>query len=181
MVMAAPTRPWTRAELARLPDDGNRYEVLDRRLLVTPQASYEHQYVGTQLLIALHKARGAPAAFSVVRPGAVPFGENELQPDIFVIPGAHSTGEWTDLPRPVLVAEVLSESTRRRDFGIKLDAYLNRVGIPEVWLVDRERRVVHVCVRASDPRAVADTLTWLAPGAVEPLRIHVQALFPAKG
>ena len=36
MHMATKTRRWTRADLARLPDDGNRYEVLDGELFVTP-------------------------------------------------------------------------------------------------------------------------------------------------
>ena len=43
MVAQAVRKGWTRADLLRLPDDGNRYEVLDGKLLVTPQASYPHQ------------------------------------------------------------------------------------------------------------------------------------------
>ena len=46
MHMATRTRPWTRADLARLPDDGNRYEVLDGELFVTPQAGVPHQETG---------------------------------------------------------------------------------------------------------------------------------------
>ena len=34
---------WTVDELAQLPDDGNRYEVLDGALLVTPAPSFGHQ------------------------------------------------------------------------------------------------------------------------------------------
>src|SRR5689334_17773334 len=44
-------RPWTRADLARLPDDGNRYEVLDGELLVTPQANPPHQRWAALLLV----------------------------------------------------------------------------------------------------------------------------------
>lgn len=175
--MAVETRPWTRADLARLPDDGNRYEVLDGRLLVTPQASYPHQRVATAIALALFGYERTAGPFSVVGPGAVPFGDNELQPDVQVIPGHHPEVEhWTDLPVPVLVVEVLSASTRRRDFGIKLDAYLNRLGIPEVWLVDRHEPAIHVCRRGEEPRVERGTVEWMAPGAREALVLDVQAV-----
>ena len=38
-------RTWTRDDLAALPEDGNRYEILDGALLVTPAPSYSHQAV----------------------------------------------------------------------------------------------------------------------------------------
>ena len=49
MHMATKTRRWTRADLASLPDDGNRYEVLDGELFVTPQAAYRHQRIAFRL------------------------------------------------------------------------------------------------------------------------------------
>ncbi len=39
MLMALATSGWTLAELDRLPDDGNRYELLDGELFVTPATS----------------------------------------------------------------------------------------------------------------------------------------------
>lgn len=35
-------RRWTRADLERMPNDGNRYKVLDRALFVTPMPSFGH-------------------------------------------------------------------------------------------------------------------------------------------
>src|SRR6185369_2826864 len=75
-------RPWTRADLARLPDDGNRYEVLDGALLVTPQASLPHQRVAFRLAVAIDAYTARHGVAHVVGPGAVPFGANELQPDV---------------------------------------------------------------------------------------------------
>jgi len=45
------TRPWrwTRRYLARLPDDGFRYEVADGQLIVTPLPSVPHQGVALKL------------------------------------------------------------------------------------------------------------------------------------
>ena len=39
MHMALRTRSWTRADFERLPDDGNKYEVIDGALLVSPRAA----------------------------------------------------------------------------------------------------------------------------------------------
>ena len=44
--MAYPQRmatEWTAAMVAALPDDGNRYEVLDGELAMTPAPSWDHQ------------------------------------------------------------------------------------------------------------------------------------------
>src|SRR5207253_6173538 len=44
---------WTYADYASLPDDGNRYEVLDGEVLVTPAPGRRHQYVALELLARL--------------------------------------------------------------------------------------------------------------------------------
>ena len=172
-------RPWTRADLARLPDDGNRYEVLDGRLLVSPQASQPHQLVALEFALRLEGYLRPHGVAYVVGPGAVPFGENELQPDVQVIPGPRREDSWDTAPAPILVVEVLSTSTRNRDFGVKLAAYLDRVRVPTVWLVDRWERTVHVCTRGEEPRVERELLEWHAPGAPEPLRIDLPEFFMA--
>ena len=189
MVMASPARarsrkpttprirPWTRADLARLPDDGNRYEVLDGQLLVTPQASLPHQRVALEFAMLLERYVRSHKAANVVGPGAVPFGENELQPDVQVIPGPRRPATWDDAPRPILVVEVLSTSTRHRDFGVKLDAYLGRGGVPTMWIVDHRKREVHVIERGGALRIERQTLAWQAPGVPVALHINLPEFF----
>jgi Uma2 family endonuclease len=177
MVMATDTKPWERADLARLPDDGNRYEVLDGRLLVTPQASHDHQSVALRLAMALETYVSRSGVAHVVGPGAVPFGPNELQPDVQVIPGPMRPGDWQDFPSPLLVVEVLSASSRRYDLGDKLDAYVNRIDVRTVWIVDHKLREIHVFGRGTAPRVERLSLEWHAPGAPEPLRIDLPAFF----
>ena len=169
-------RPWTRADLARLPNDGNRYEVLDGRLLVTPQASRAHQYVASELAIVLDRYVREHGIAHVVGPGAVPFGRNELQPDVMVIPGPRRPGRWEDGPTPILVVEILSRSSRRFDLGDKRDAYGDRLGNPTVWVVDHRAHEVHVFERGI-PRVERETIQWHAPGAPEPLTIDLPAFF----
>ena len=170
-------RPWTRADLARLPDDGNRYEVLDGQLLVTPQASHDHQGIAAKFVILLELYAVHHGIAHVVGPGAVQFGPDELQPDVQVIPGPRRPGSWQDFPAPILVVEVLSKSSRRYDLGGKLDAYLGRARVSTVWIVDHKRREVHVVERGAEPHIVRQTLAWHPPGAPEPLVIDLPAFF----
>ena len=44
---------------------------------------------------------------------------------------------------PDLVVEVLSESTKKNDFGVKKDAY-EKYGVKEYWIVDPENRSIKV-------------------------------------
>jgi Uma2 family endonuclease len=175
----ARTRAWTRSDLQRLPDDGNRYEVLDGVLLVTPQAAFEHQRVATRLLLILGAYCDTHAVGVVVGPGAVPHGRSELQPDVQVIPGTPARrATWTSLPRPLLVVEVLSDSTSRRDLGIKRDAYL-RWSIPEYWAVDIDERRVHV-FRPELPeegRVIDDVLTWKPVETAPALEVRLNDIF----
>jgi Uma2 family endonuclease len=96
-----------------------------------------------------------------------------------VVPGVYRDQDWIELPRPLLVIEVLSPSTRRRDFGIKLSAYHVQLGVPEVWPVDREERAIHIC-RFGEPTVLErHSFRWFAPNAPEPLVVDVEALLGA--
>ncbi len=64
------TRRWTRADLERLPDDGNRYEVLNGNLFVTPQAAFDHQDIAGALLVALRTYCAQHEIGIVVGPGS---------------------------------------------------------------------------------------------------------------
>ena len=50
---------------------------------------------------------------------------------------------WERLPPPLLVAEVLSPATRRRDLVSKRDFYLD-AGIGEYWIVDPTKERITV-------------------------------------
>ena len=180
MHMATKTRRWTSADLESLPDDGNRYEVLDGELFVTPQAEYGHQYVAAALARALFDYCHVHGFGEVVGPGAVVWAKNELQPDVQVIPGRHDPRrktKWRDLPRPLLVVEILSDSTRWRDLGKKRAAYL-RLKIPAYWIVDVDEARVEVW-EASSPESsvVTDILRWSPNPDVPPFEIALASIF----
>lgn len=127
-------RPFTVADLDALPDDGNRYELIDGALVVTPAPSPRHQSVVGRLHVLLFHA--CPAELQVLMaPLDVRLSEDtNLQPDLLV---ARRT-DFTDknLPSaPLLAVEVLSPSTRTIDLHSKRDR-LRRAGCASYWVVD---------------------------------------------
>lgn len=69
---------------------------------------------------------------------------NDYHPDLCYWPREVSAAFADDqaiFPAPVFVMEVLSESTRRRDRGVKLADYAE-AGVREYWIVDAEARTV---------------------------------------
>lgn len=79
--------------------------------------------------------------------------------------------------RGSLVAEVLSDSTGRRDRGKKRDAYL-RLGIPEYWIVDIGEHAVTVVRPGQPDERVTGRLRWQPRAAMRALEIELAEIFP---
>jgi Uma2 family endonuclease len=77
-------RPFTVADLEAMPDDGNRYELIDGALIVSPAPSWEHQTMLFAVARRLDDVR--PADLRVVMaPYAVQTAyDSEVQPDLLV-------------------------------------------------------------------------------------------------
>src|SRR4051812_24377225 len=89
MAMAISVPRYTVDDLERFPDDGNRYELLEGMLLVTPAPRAVHQVVAARIQSRLAAAldAGAGGAAHVVGPGAISLPPGtQLQPDILVYP-----------------------------------------------------------------------------------------------
>ena len=87
MAMAISVPRYTLADLERLPDDGNRYELLDGVLIVTPAPSNAHQVIVNRLQFPLIQAVMVPGRGQVVGPGAITLPPNtQLRPDILGYP-----------------------------------------------------------------------------------------------
>jgi Uma2 family endonuclease len=127
-------RPFTVHDLEAFPDDGNRYELIDGMLLVSPAPGFRHQKVALQLAIRLDAAC-PPDMDVLVAPFAVqPSETTELQPDVLVA----RTEDFTtkNLPvAPLLAVEVLSPSSVVTDLNNKKSVY-QRMGVPSYWVID---------------------------------------------
>ena len=177
MGMALTVPRYTVADLDLLPDDGNRYEVLEGMLLVTPLAGSAHQGVAARLsaLFASHILTRRVGLFS---PGAVSRPPlTQLEPDLLVVPPRFAPGTpWAEISEHWLAVEVLSRSSRVYDREFKRDAYI-ALGVREVWLVDVRDRSIEMCQRSDAGRVVRDAVTWTAPEASISVHIDLTELF----
>lgn len=136
-------------DFAALPADGKRYEILDGRLHVTPSPTPAHQWVCGELqrqLGSYFHPQGRALVFPA--PLDVILGQHDIaQPDVVVVARSLLSQRGVE-GAPLLVVEVLSPSTSRRDRGTKAERY-SALGIQHYWLVDPERHAVE-CRRLQD-------------------------------
>ncbi len=176
----SPDRPvWTVADLERLPDDGHRYEILHGELLVTPLPSTAHQRIAMRLTVLMVLWCRAHTGWTVLAPGGVYVSETTwMAPDLAVYAVPESADlSWREMPPPLLVVEILSRSTTRRDRHRKRPAYLAH-GVAEVWTIDAPRRTIEWWTRASEfPETHGDGIMWMPDVALAPSVVTAQELF----
>ena len=102
-----------------LPDDGQRYGVLDGELFVTAAPSWDHQSavmaIIARLLMYVNEHH---IGWLRTSPADITFSARRLvQPDMFVVPWreAGPPRAWQDVTELLLAVEVLSPSTARAD------------------------------------------------------------------
>jgi len=183
MAMPVQQGEWT-AELARaLPDDGNRYEVLDGELFVTPAPALLHQRALLELYVRLRPYVEAHRLGEVLlSPADIEFSPKRLlQPDLFVIPDADGKRgkTWRDVESLLLAVEGLSPSTARADRITKRKIYLDE-GVPEYWIIDLDGRVFERWRPGDErPEVLNEVLVWQPRSEAEPLRIILEEYFTA--
>jgi Uma2 family endonuclease len=157
---------WTYARWELLPDDGNRYEIIDGVLFMTTAPSNFHQWIIRRLdrFIGMPlEDRGEAYVFTAPIGLLMPFCD-PVQPDFLLIRQANATiiRERRIFGVPDLIAEVVSPSNAEQDTKIKRSAYA-RAGVPEYWIIRPDVRNVLVCLRP-DPDLADYTQTLLLAG-----------------
>lgn len=174
MAMAISAPLYTVDDLDEFPRDGNRYELLDGVLLVTPAPSMSHQLVASRLQLRLSMAVMLPGQANVVGPGAVVLPpKTQLEPDILVFPASIRAGaHWREVHEHWLAVEILSPSSRVYDREFKRDAYL-ALGVRQVWLIDLSDRSVELCRGAGE----SEVVRWQVPGTDTLVSIELDGIF----
>jgi Uma2 family endonuclease len=179
MAMPALLPRYSLEDLARFPDDGNRYELVAGHLLVTPKPAPPHELVVWRLSSALTAWALQLGGVMVLLSGTVEVAPNtHLEPDLLVLPEFDVLPEtWTAISGQWLAVEVSGRGSRVYDRDYKRPAYL-AAGIAECWRADLRDRCVYVStVTSPEERAERDTLVFTPPIGGPSLHIPVPPLF----
>jgi Uma2 family endonuclease len=179
--MPAAAHRWTVDERDALPEDRFRRELLDGELFVSPGCSGAHQEVLRRLLRLVGDFVEAQGIGTVTfAPFDIVYSAHDVvQPDLAVLPAPMSAlgTYWNGaaLP-PTLLVEIVSASSRIRDYRRKRDFYAAGHAL-EYWIVDPAARIVTVVRPGASDQPQTTRLDWHPASAAVPLTLDVVALF----
>lgn len=177
-----PARRWTEEEFKAARDaapPGERWELVDGEVLVTPSPHWRHQGIVVSLLEQLLpycRSSGVGRVFTSpldvkLAPGLV------LQPDALVVPHSELRDEQYFVSRLALAVEILSPSSARFDRVIKRPHY-QRNRVPEYWVIDAESRTVERWQPDDErPAILSEALVWHPEGVSAELVVDIPSLF----
>jgi Uma2 family endonuclease len=181
--MPAMRSDWTVDMLDELPDDGNKYELIDGELFVTPAPSNWHQLVVGTLYARLREyLRPSSIARAMFSPSDVWRGErkrNRVQPDVFAV--RLIDGKQPEYPYKLehllLTVEVESPSNAAYDYQTKRRLYLTN-GVPEYWIVSADARTfARWRGSADDGELLSSRIEWRPEGMTAPFVIDIPEFF----
>ncbi|MGF1645761.1 MAG: Uma2 family endonuclease [Kineosporiaceae bacterium] len=118
------------------PDDGQRYELLDGVVVVSPSPLLPHQGLLGDLYVLL-RAACPPTMRVYLAPLDVRLSDRTVaQPDLLVVRAEDARGRKL-AGVPLLTVELLSDSTRGHDLLLKRARY-EAAGVPSYWIFEPE-------------------------------------------
>ena len=138
------------SDLVATPDDGKRYELVEGDLFVTPSPNPVHQRVSRQLLLPLQSYFDDRSIGEVFYApiDLILTNQDVFVPDLVVVSRPQSITKRGIEGAPLLVVEILSPSTRKRDRGLKARRYAE-LGVEHYWIVDPLKKRLE-CHRLSE-------------------------------
>ena len=174
--------PWTEEEFYAARDaapQGERWELVDGEVLVTPSPHWMHQRIVQRLNVALYEYVREQAIGEVfVSPLDVKLQKGlVLQPDILVVPKGVLRSCEDIVDRLLLAVETISPSSARYDRVKKRPAY-QRNRVPDYWIVDEWSRTIERW-RPDDerPELVSERVMWTPEGATSPFVLNLVQFF----
>ena len=149
---------YTIQDIEALPEDV-RAELIDGQIYYMTPPVRIHQEIITEVLVAVHSYIKAhkgdckiyPAPLGVYLNGET--GRDLLEPDLVLICNHDRLHDKGCMGAPDWVMEVISPSTRSRDYAIKLFKY-RTAGVREYWIVNPEKEIIHVYRFDQNPEVV---------------------------
>lgn len=142
----------TYSDYVRIPEDGQRHEIIEGQHYVTPSPITRHQRISRHTHFQLYEQielTGHGEVFNA--PTDVVLSDIDVVvPDIFVVLAGNSSiiGEKNIRGAPDLVIEITSPSTKSRDLELKRRLY-EKHGVPEYWVILADEDAVEKFVLTS--------------------------------
>lgn len=150
--------------------EGQRAELIDGQIYDMSPPSRRHQrilnFINTEINLYIRKNNGECEVYP--SPFAVFLNEddhNYVEPDISVICDKNKLTDKGCNGAPDWIIEIVSPSSKRMDYLIKLFKYRN-AGVKEYWIVDPEKN------RITTYNFVHDTIEEYAFGDIVPVGIY---------
>lgn len=182
--MVAEYRLITADEFLAEYDPDVRAELIDGVVVVSPEPSMLHQWIGPKLIQASSAFLLRHKLGHWFNPiNLRPSGYTVLNPDLALYPfGIRPTTKmvWTSNP-PLIIVEILSSSNRNHDVITKRSRYAE-IGVPEYWIIDPDRELISI--NLLNEGQLYDEVTFnenLVPaGLLKGLRIDMDWFFGKK-
>ncbi|MGK7869401.1 Uma2 family endonuclease [Falsiroseomonas sp. E2-1-a20] len=159
-----------------------RFELIDGRVEAMAPERLVHartKYQACRALADAIAAAGLPCEAFIDGPALEIGHDTAYEPDVMVACGARLDGNRIAVPDPVIVVEVASPSTARKDSVTKLADYLRQDAIRHYLILDPVKRVL-VHHRKAEDGSIATAILPGGPLSLDPpgLALQVEALFP---
>lgn len=143
----ASTKQYTIEDIYALPE-GQRAELIDGKLYNMAPPSTSHQRIVFRLSSAINNyiQQKSEACEVFISPFAVFLNEddrNYVEPDISIICDKNKLDDYGCHGAPDWVIEIVSPSTERMDYGIKLFKYRS-AGVREYWIINPVNCTVNI-------------------------------------
>ena len=161
---------YTREDLEAFPVDAC-VELIDGVLYDMSGATHEHQLITFNIGFQLkqHVIQNKGTCSVTVAPCDVHLQADDsktaVQPDVFVVCDKSKISRKNIEGAPDLVVEVLSPSTKKKDYTIKFHKY-SEAGVLEYWLVDPDNQKVIVYLLGDDINTFLYTFDDKIPVAI---------------
>ena len=156
-----------------LPNDRNRYEILEGELSVTPAPSTKHQSASANLfkLLSRHIDDRNLGKLFYAPIDLILESTSVLQPDLLFVSSVRQRiiTEKAIEGVPDLVIEILSPSTSRTDRVTKAQIYA-RHSVPAYWIVDPDEESIEIYLLEVDGYRLAATLQGKTPMFAPPFK-----------
>jgi len=166
-----------------LPNDRNRYEILDGELSVTPAPRTKHQSISGHLhvILANHILTNHLGDIYAAPTDVILAPTTVVQPDLSFIGNdrRHIVTERAIEGPPTLVIEILSPTTERTDRQTKAQLYA-KYDLPHYWLTDPDQQSLEAYEQAAQQYNLvvkAQNAEVFSPSLFPGLSIHLADLW----